>query len=179
MKYLFLIATMAVMLSCSNNANDSSDSDTTSLTGAELRPSELTEQEQKRKREQYFIWEVDADKKTMTKNPQLLPEFFDVDTLIAGLNEMYPEIKLEKVRVANDTLYTQIKDAAYLTDRMGSLGAEQYIAQAVINLTSIEGVKFVRIDFPEGSHASPDVWSRESFAAYKESEDVLEDVPVQ
>lgn len=174
MKHILLIFSMAVMLSCSNNANDPSASDTATVSGAELRPSELTEQEQKRKREQYHIWEVDADKKTITKNAQLQPEFFDVDTLIAGLNEMYPEIKIEKVRISQDTLYTQIKNADHLTDRMGSLGAEQYIAQAVINLTSVEGVRFVRIDFPEGSHASPDVWSRESFAAYKESEDVPE-----
>lgn len=174
MKYLFLTTTMALMLSCSNNVNDSSDSDPTSLTSAELRPSELTEQEQKRKREQYFIWEVDADKKTITKNPQLQPEFFNVDILIAGLNEMYPEITLEKVRITHDTLYMQIRDAAYLTNQMGSFGAEQYIAQAVINLTSVEGVRYVRIDFPLGSHASPDVWSRESFAGYKEPEDVPE-----
>ena len=174
MKYILPVLTLTVLLSCTNSADDSSTSDSAAVTGAELRPTELLEQEQKMKREQYYIWEVDADKKTITKNPQLQPEFFDVDTLIAGLNEMYPEILLEKVRLINDTLYTQIKDAAYLTDQMGSFGAEQYIAQAVINLTSVEGIRFVRIDFPEGSHASPDVWSRENFAAYKEPEVVLE-----
>lgn len=175
MRYSFLIAFLVVLVSCTNNANDTSATDTTNVNGGELRTSELAEQEQKMKREQYYIWEVDADKKTITKNPQLQPEFFDVDTLIAGLNEMYPEVKLEKVSITNDTLYTQIKDASYLTNQMGSLGAEQYIAQAVINLTSVEGIKFVRIDFTIGSHASPDVWSRESFAAYKEREDVPEE----
>jgi hypothetical protein len=175
MKYLILFLLPAVLLACTNNANESSTSDTTGVAASELRPSELTAQEQKMKREQYYIWEVDADKKTITKNPQLQPEFFDVDTLIAGLNEMYPEITLEKKGLRNDTLYTAIKNAEYLTNRMGSLGSEQYIAQAVINLTSVEGIKFVRIDFTEGNHAAPDVWSREQFAAYQEREDL----PVQ
>lgn len=172
MNYFFLFFLAAVLLSCNNNADDAGLSDTTGVSTSELRPSELREQELKMKREQYYIWEVDADRKTMTKNPQLQPEYFDVDTLIAGLNEKYPEIRLEKRNLRNDTLYTQIQNAQYLTNQMGSLGAEQYIAQVVINLTSVDGVRYVRIDFPEGSHAAPDVWSREQFSGYRESEDI-------
>ena len=175
MKNFLLFLLLAGVLSCTNNGNDNGSGDSTGMEASELRPLELTAQEQKMKREQYFIWEVDADKKTITKNPQLQPEFFNVDTLISGLNEMYPEITLENKGLRNDTLYTEIKDAEYLTNRMGSMGAEQYIAQAVINLTAVEGIKYVRIDFPEGSHAAPDVWTREQFAAFQEREDV----PVQ
>ena len=175
MKYSLLFFLLAATISCTNSANDNSSADSAGIEASELRPTELTAQEQQMKREQYYIWEVDADKKTITKNPQLQPEFFDVDTLIAGLNEMYPEIALENKGRRNDTLYTEIKNAEYLTNRMGSMGAEQYIAQAVINLTSVEGIKYVRIDFPEGNHASPDVWSREQFSAYQEREEV----PVQ
>lgn len=171
MKHLLFLLSATVLFSCSNQASDDAG-ETPGATPAELRPSELTEQELKLKREQYYIWEVDANKKTITKNAQLQPEYFDVDTLITGLNEMYPEIKLEKTRISHDTLYTQIRNAQYLTNQMGSFGAEQYIAQAVINLTAVEGIRFVRIDFPMGSHAAPDVWSRESFAGYKESADV-------
>ncbi|RYF84325.1 MAG: hypothetical protein EON98_09525 [Chitinophagaceae bacterium] len=83
---------------------------------------------------------------------------------------MYPNIRLEKVKQSNDTLYTQIKNANYLTEQMGSAGSEQYIAQAVLNLTSAPGVKYVRIDFEVGSHAMPDVWSKENFKDFKEVE---------
>ncbi|HUC82265.1 MAG TPA: hypothetical protein VMR70_15275, partial [Flavisolibacter sp.] len=112
-------------------------------------------------------WKVDADQKTIRQNPKLVQPVLSVDTLIAGLNEMYPKVKLEKVKQSNDTLYTQIKEADVLTEQMGSAGSEQYIAQAVLNLTSAKGVKFVRIDFEMGSHAMPDTWSKENFKGYK------------
>jgi hypothetical protein len=174
MNKLFLFCFSIVILSCNSNTGNKTTEEDTASAGAQFRAPELAEQEQKMKRQQYFIWQVDADKKVIVKNPQLQPEFFNVDTLITGLNEMFPEIKLEKLRLSNDTLYTEIKDATFLTQRSGSLGAEQYIAQVVINLTSIEGVRFVRIAFEEGSHASPDVFSKEQFADYKEEEIVVE-----
>jgi hypothetical protein len=175
MKNFYLFCLLVSVMSCtSNTGNASLDEGDTAAAAAQFRTPELAEQEQKMKRQQYFIWQVDADKKVLLKNPQLQPEFFNVDTLIAGLNEMFPEIRLEKIRLSNDTLYTEIKDASFLTERSGSLGAEQYIAQAVINLTSVEGIRYVRIDFPEGSHASPDVFSRDQFAVYKEQEIELE-----
>jgi hypothetical protein len=121
-------------------------------------------------KEQFYIWEVDADKKTKQLNPQLQPEYFNVDTVIMGLNERFPQVQLERRKIGHDTLYAEIKNAEFLTERMGSFGAEHYIAMAVLNLTSANGINFVRIDFTEGSHASPDVWSRQNFAAYKEVE---------
>lgn len=117
---------------------------------------------------QYWIWQADANKKTKNKNPQIDSSYYNVDTLLAGLNGKYPRIKLEKSRIGHDTLYAAIRDADYLTEQMGSTGAEQYIADAVLNLTAVPEIRFVRIDFEEGSHASPDVWSRDSFAGYKE-----------
>ncbi len=175
MNKVFLFWLLVLAAGCTNNSETTAGDETdTAGAGATFRTPELAEQEQKLKQEQYFIWQVDADKKTKTKNPQAQSEFFNVDTLITGLNEIFPEIRLEKVRLSNDTLYTVIKDAAFLTERSGSLGAEQYIAQAVINLTAVEGIRFVRIDFTEGSHASPDVFSREQFAHYTEQEVVPE-----
>ena len=173
MKYFILLLFPLLLLSCANDASRSSEgADSAAIPEDDLRGTGMAEQERRLRREQYFIWDVDADKKTISKNPHLKAEFFNVDTLIEGLNEKYPEIVLEKRRISNDTLYAEIKNAEYLTNQMGSLGSEQYIAQAVINLTAIEGIRYVRIDFAEGSHAAPDTWSREQFAHYKEQEDV-------
>ena len=115
-----------------------------------------------------YIWVVDFDKKTKTKNPYLKTQYQHVDSIIKGLNESNPGIKLEKLKISADTLYTEINNSEYLGEQMGSSGAEAYFAEAIINLTSIKGIKYVKIDFQERSHASPDVWSRGDFKDYKE-----------
>lgn len=168
MKKIVFLSMLALVFSCSNESNTDAALSDSAASGASFQSPELVEQAQKLRREQYYIWQVDADKKIKVKNPQAQTAFFNVDTLITGLNEMFPQIRLEKRRLSNDTLYTAIEDASFLTERSGSLGAEQYIAQAVINLTAVEGIRYVQIDFAEGSHAAPDVFSREQFAAYTE-----------
>ena len=159
--FLFLL----FVVSCNNKASNPSENDSTRIRQIPVDSSDVSIEELTR--EEFYVWKVDSEAKTLRKNPKLADATLGIDTLIAGLNELYPKIKLEKVRQSNDTLYTQIKEASYLTEQMGSAGSEQYIAQAVLNLTSAKGVKFVRIDFEFGSHAMPDVWTKESFKDYK------------
>lgn len=114
----------------------------------------------------FYIWDVDADKKTLKKNPELANKSINADSVINGLNLQYEGILLEKVNFRGDTINLRIKDSDYLTNQIGSSGAAQYIAQAVINLTSVPGIGHVHIDFEMGSHASPDTWSRKDFPGY-------------
>ena len=102
------------------------------------------------------------------RNLKFKTEYLNVDTLIKGFNELYPNIKLDKVKMSGDTLFTKIIDSEYLAERMGTSGAALYLADVIINLTSVEGVKYVKIDFDEGSHASPGIWSAKDFSDYKE-----------
>lgn len=166
MRIVFLASILILLFACNNNADNKADGDTTRLRDIPVDSSEAADIEELSP-EDFYVWKVDTEEKTIRQNPKLVQPSLGVDTLIAGLNEMYPKVKLEKVKQSNDTLYTQIKEADVLTEQMGSAGSEQYIAQAVLNLTSAKGVKFVRIDFEMGSHAMPDVWSRESFKNYK------------
>lgn len=170
MKKVLVLLLPVLLWACGNKAdktaaNDSSgktaveEQDTTEVPDSELPPTD---------RRSYYIWMADTDGKTKKQNPVVHPSFYNVDTLLTGLNEMFPQIRLEKSRISHDTLYTKIADATYLTEQMGSAGSEQYIAQAVLNLTAVPGINFVRIDFEEGSHASPDVWSKGSFSDYRE-----------
>ena len=165
MRITFSLLLLTLLLACNNNADNKSDGDSTRLREIPVDSSEADVDELTP--DDFYVWKVDSEEKTIRQNPKLAEPVLSVDTLIAGLNEMYPKVKLEKVKQSNDTLYTQIKEADVLTERMGSAGSEQYIAQAVLNLTSAKGVKFVRIDFEMGSHAMPDVWSKESFKGYK------------
>jgi hypothetical protein len=115
-----------------------------------------------------YVWMVDFDKKTKTKNPEFKQAYLNVDTLINGLNQTYPEIILDKIKISGDTLFTEIKDSEYLGERIGSYGAFAYIADVIINLTSVKNINFVKIDFEDGSHISPATWSKKEYENYKE-----------
>lgn len=168
-QWCYCLSFLVILMACNNNGKNASTADSAeNESGQENDAVALKEEPVVTDKKLFYIWQVNADAKTKTKNPALQNSFYNVDTLITGLNENYPRIKLEKTRLGHDTLYTMIGDAQYLTEQMGSAGAEQYVAQVVLNLTSVQGINYVRIDFAEGSHASPDVWSKESFNDYKE-----------
>ena len=78
-----------------------------------------------------YIWAKDFDKKTKEKNPYLKKQYQHVDSIIKGLNESNPGIKLEKIKFSGDTLYTEIRNSEYLGEQMGSTGAEAYFAEAI------------------------------------------------
>ena len=40
------------------------------------------------------------------------------------------------------------------------------MADAVINLTSVKNIDFVKIDFEDASHISPGTWSKREFNNY-------------
>ena len=54
---------------------------------------------------------------------------------------------------------------------MGSFGTSEYITTVVINLSMLPGINYVNLDFPEGSHATPGVFAKTSYARYKEKEE--------
>jgi hypothetical protein len=124
-------------------------------TGNNLRPTPL-------------VWFVDFDKKTKAKNPNFRQEYLNVDSLISGLNQVHSNIILDKIKVSGDTLFTEIKDSEYLGERIGSYGAFAYIADVVINLTSVKNINFVKIDFEDGSHISQGTWSKKEYSNYKQ-----------
>lgn len=168
MRGLLFVLTLFLFLACNHEAKHTTTTDSTKNSTQAKDSNTIAVEQQPDDKQQFYIWEVDAAKKTKTRNLAFLPQYNNVDTLLIALNERYPQVRLEKTHIGHDTLYTEIKNADYLTEQMGSAGSEQYIAQAVINLTSVPGINFLRIDFAEGNHASPDVWSKQSFADYKE-----------
>jgi hypothetical protein len=113
-------------------------------------------------------WDVDLVDKTFKRDTLANWGEFQVDSLISGLNERNENIKLEKSGLGHDTLYLSIKDANYLTGELGSSGAEQYIVDVVINLTSVEGINFISLDFIPGNHATPGVFGKDMISGFKE-----------
>jgi hypothetical protein len=113
-----------------------------------------------------YVWKVDFENKTKTKNPNYKEQYSNIDTIIKGLNSIHPKIQLNKIKVSGDTLYTEIKDSYYLGESIGTYGANAYIADAVINLTSVKNIHYVKIAFEDGSHISPGTWRKDDFNNY-------------
>jgi hypothetical protein len=114
-----------------------------------------------------YIWRSTFDYKKV-KNSAASPSIIQADSLIKGLNEFYENVRLEKVKQSGDTLYTIIKESDYLTQQMGTTGAETYLADVILNLTSVPGIRYVKIDMTAGDHMQPGTWSAENFKNYKE-----------
>lgn len=111
-------------------------------------------------------YNVEYDEKTQQLNLIRSNESIegaDMEDIIRSLNKKYEDIKLDLVKAGQDTIDLKINDAKKLTQGMGSTGAEAYLAEVTFSLTELKGVKAVKIDFEEGDHAMPGVYTREDF----------------
>lgn len=91
------------------------------------------------------------------------PDSLNTNYILNFLNSTYPDIRMEPVSQYHDTLVVKIPNSRYLTQQMGSSGAQTYLAEATYNLTEIPGIKHITILFKAGDHASPDTYSRSDF----------------
>lgn len=113
-----------------------------------------------------LIWTVDEEKpgEEKLKKPEgAVPETFSSVQLIDALNNNFPEIHLDLLKVSHDTMYVDIPDSKRLAREIGSTGAENYMASATYTLTELKNVKFVNFKFAPGEHAEPGTYSRNDF----------------
>ncbi len=87
----------------------------------------------------------------------------DIDQVVLMMNKKYPNIIMEKPEQKGDTLYVKIPNATALTQEMGTMGANIYLAEGTYAFTTIPGIRAVFFDFTEGDHAVPGVYTRDSF----------------
>ena len=83
------------------------------------------------------------------------------------INNNYGSIHLDFVKISHDTLYVHIPNSEILTERIGSTGAEMFMAATTFSLTELKGIHFVNYDFVEGEHAAPGVYDRDNFKNYQ------------
>lgn len=113
-----------------------------------------------------MIWTVDNDptEKEKLKAPEtVIPDSFSVAHVIQLLNENFPGIRMELIKVSGDTVYVKIPDDKRLTQGIGDTGAENYLASATFTLTEKKNIRYVNISFEAGDHAEPGVYSRDDF----------------
>lgn len=113
-----------------------------------------------------LFWVVDDYKKVKTQVYKDTTQITEPQSVVNGINSIFPDIPLQFERLSNDTVYASIDSSFKFSDDMGSSGALQYLSTVVVNLTTLKNVNYVKLQFPEGSHAAPGVYSRKAFDKY-------------
>ena len=114
-----------------------------------------------------LFWTIDDYKKTKTAVYKDTIEITEPESVVNGVNSIYPNIHLKFDRLSNDTVYAKIDSSFTFSNDMGTAGAAEYLSTVVLNLTTLKNVNFVNLDFPQGSHASPGVFAKTNYASYK------------
>ncbi|TCK85814.1 hypothetical protein [Albibacterium bauzanense] len=112
-------------------------------------------------------YEVNYNEETgrfsIVENPETETTSLNGETLANALKNKYPEIDLRLGDRRNDTLDVYIEDASYLTQNIGTAGANAYMAEATFAFTSLDSIKAVNFIFEAGDHASPGAYKRSDF----------------
>lgn len=114
-----------------------------------------------------LVYDVDPENKSLQKHTEVPDSAFTAARVVNGLNDKYPTVQIRLLRQSNDTIYVFVPESEYLSQRMGSAGAANWYADAVWNLGSLPGVRYVNIALEEGSHAAPGVFSIGDYPDFK------------
>ncbi len=115
----------------------------------------------------YLVYEMDFDNETLNKNAEFNAANLQVDSIIKGLNYRFRDIPIEKTKFSGDTLYAKIANSKYLTEEAGSTGAAAFIAEVVVNITSVANINYVNLNFKQGDHASPGVYAKKDYQNFQ------------
>jgi hypothetical protein len=106
------------------------------------------------------VWYFGPDDKPLPYRsmPNATPQ-----SLIEALNDLLrasdlPQIAL--IKIEGHTAYVHIRGDEKLTQAMGSAGANSYIQAVTFTLCSLSQITSVDIDFKEGDHAVPGIYTR-------------------
>ena len=162
-KLLISVFICCVIFSCHSNdkekATNEEISDSTASAG-------ISSDSAKTIINQNMIWTVDdenPEKEQLKKPVNAIPDTFSTAHVIQLINENFPGIQMELIKVSNDTVYVKIPDDKRLTQEIGNTGAENYMASATFTLTELKHIKYVNFALQPGDHAEPGVFSREDF----------------
>lgn len=71
--------------------------------------------------------------------------------------------KLKFISIQDQVVNVEVINATHLTQRMGTTGAEVFLAVATFTLTEYDNIKYVNLIFEAGDHAAPGLYSRDQF----------------
>jgi hypothetical protein len=115
-----------------------------------------------------LLWHVDDAKRLTLRKPEAPGiDTMSAKDLIQIINANYDSIRLDFIKTSHDTIYVHIPRGEMLTERIGSTGADIYMASTTWSLTELKDIKYVNYDFEEGDHASPGVYNRDNFKNFR------------
>ena len=147
-----LIFTAAFVISCNSNEDKAESAERPSWNHTDT----------------VIIWSADADQSTRKR--LFMPEdsINIAEPLINGINDLWPEAGVYIKGQRNDTLIIGLRNETWLTDQIGSDGAEAFLSFAALNLLELKGVNHIYFDLIPGVHAAADTWEDQDFADWKE-----------
>lgn len=108
-------------------------------------------------------YDDNTGKFNIDKNPASESVAYTAEALANALNHKYAEIQLRVGDRRNDTLDLHIDSSFYLTQSIGSAGANNYLAETTYAFTTLDSVKVVNFNFEPGDHAMPGPYTRRFF----------------
>jgi hypothetical protein len=148
----FLLIQLVICIACNNRQKENKLADRDSTTF--IFPSDSVTA----KTDSRYFWTSDLDPKkglVMIKTRPIPDDSLTALSMVQILNDTYPEIPIRIIKTSNDTIFIKISKSDYLTQQMGTSGAEAYLAEVTYNLTELKGINFVGFNFKPGDHAMP------------------------
>jgi hypothetical protein len=160
MRQLLFLFSLMVIFSCNNNASKDAIEEDTTYTEEEFASPE-----------ERLLWAPVYDTITgdfkLQKQREFSADTLKPESLISDINGAWENVKLVFKKISHDTIYVEIPNSEFLTQRMGSSGPASYISSTTFILTELPGIRFVNYDFEEGDHLSPGTMTRADFKEFQ------------
>jgi hypothetical protein len=170
MKKILVFIVIIVAFSCNNKDEKASSNTAPTLPTNEDTTSKIvtTPDTTKPKTIDYTpLWEMDMNGDgtayEMKKRTSFIDSAITIEEAIAINNKKWKDVQLVFVKQVGETVFVDIPQSDYLTQRMGSLGPVEFFASTVYSLTEVKGVKNIDFKMQEGDHAGPGVYSRKDY----------------
>jgi hypothetical protein len=111
----------------------------------------------------HYTFNEQNSKYEIKKIRQIKPEDLNGVILEKIINKSYPKVQVIFLRTSNDTAFITVPLSKALTQQMGSFGAENFLVVTTYTFTELKGISYVAIDFEEGDHAIPGIYSRKAW----------------
>ncbi|MBL0330212.1 MAG: hypothetical protein IPP64_12520 [Bacteroidetes bacterium] len=152
-----------VLLACNNTSESNSQNGNADSASTPSKEKQAKSIATITKNDSTSIWIYDYATSTPIKNQEAKPELLTPQKIIEFINSNNSSVHLDLRKISNDTIFVKIKESTFLTQQMGSTGADEYMSVTTFTLTELKGMKYVNYDFEEGDHANPGTYSRKYY----------------
>lgn len=160
LKIILVVFTLILLFSCGNDENEKDKELKSNIPDS----AKIFKSEKVTINDTISVWVYDCMIDTIKQIRNIKKDTVTSEKLIQIINAKYKDkVRLDFVKISHDTIFVKIKNSEYLTQQMGTSGADEYMISATFTLTELPKIHFVHFDFIGGDHASPGTYSRKYF----------------